>query len=209
MRLSVIRPSATPKWWIIFSRSSSPGAPFGIFEKSPFPSAFCSPKVNAQWSVEIAESTSLRTASQSTSWFDASRTGGEKTYFAPSKPGCEMCDKSTKKYCVQVSPQTRQPERRARSIASTASLHVTWTTYSGARAIRASWIARFVASPSSSGGRVSAWYLGSVCPPASACLTRTSIASPFSACTMISAPVSAATSIVLKSVSSETWSTPL
>ena len=52
-----------------------------------------------------------------------------------------------KKYCVHVSPQTSHPCSRARAIGSTASLHETWTTYSGAPAIRASWIARFVASP--------------------------------------------------------------
>ena len=69
-----------------------------------------------------------------------------------------------KKYCVQVSPQTSQPCSRARAIGSTASLHETWTTYSGAPATRASWIARFVASPSVSGGRVSAWKCGAVLP---------------------------------------------
>ena len=46
-------------------------------------------------------------------------------------------------------------------------------------------------------------------PAASACFTRTSMASPFSACTITSAPVSAATSIVRKSVSSSTMSAPL
>ena len=66
-----------------------------------------------------------------------------------------------------------------------------------------------VASPSVSGGRVSAWYLGSVLPSASAFFTSTSIASPFSACTITRAPVSAATFIVLKSVSSLTISAPL
>src|SRR5215475_3626998 len=62
-----------------------------------------------------------------------------------------------KKYWVQVSPQTSQPSSRARAMGSTASLHETWTTYNGAPATRASWIARFVASPSVSGGRVNAW----------------------------------------------------
>ena len=75
--------------------------------------------------------------------------------------------------------------------------------------MRASWIARFVASPSVSGGRVSACQCGSVWPAASACFTSTSIASPFSACTITSAPVAAATSIVRKSVSSSTCSAPL
>jgi hypothetical protein len=40
-------------------------------------------------------------------------------------------------------------------------------------------------------------------------LTSTSITSPFSACTITSAPVSEATSIVRKSVSSSTISAPL
>ena len=114
-----------------------------------------------------------------------------------------------KKYCVQVSPQTFQPFSRASAIGSTDSWHETWTTYSGAPATRASWIARFVASPSVSGGRVSACQRGSVCPSASARYTSTSIASPFSACTITSAPVAAATSIVLNSVSSSTISAPL
>src|SRR5213082_3432019 len=61
MRLRLIRPSRTPKWWIIFSRSSSPGPPFGIFVKSSWPSVFCPSQRNAQWSVEIAESASVRT----------------------------------------------------------------------------------------------------------------------------------------------------
>jgi hypothetical protein len=102
-----------------------------------------------------------------------------------------------------------QPASRARAIGSTDSRQETWTTYSGEPATRASWTARLVASPSVSGGRVKAWYFGSVCPAASASFTSTSIASPFSACTITSAPVSAATCIVRKSVSSSTISAPL
>src|SRR6184192_2454686 len=59
-----------------------------------------------------------------------------------------------KKYWVHVSPQTSQPFSRASAIGSIDSLHETWTTYSGAPATRASWIARFVASPSVSVERV-------------------------------------------------------
>ena len=43
----------TPKWWIMCSRFSRPGPPFGIFEKSSRPSVFCPSQRNAQWSVEI------------------------------------------------------------------------------------------------------------------------------------------------------------
>src|SRR5213075_1545010 len=131
--------------------------PFGIFEKSSLPSVFCPSQRKAQWSVEIALRMSVRTAFQSTSWFALSRGGGVYTYFAPSKFGRSRNVKSTKKYCVHVSPHTSQPFSRASAIGSTASLHETWTTYSGAPVTRASWIARFVASPSVSGGRVRAW----------------------------------------------------
>jgi hypothetical protein len=58
------------------SRFSSPGPPFGIFEKSSLPSVFCPSQRNAQWSVEIAERMSVRTAFQRTSWFALSRGGG-------------------------------------------------------------------------------------------------------------------------------------
>src|SRR5919201_423775 len=75
IRLSVIRPPRTPNSWIMCSRFSSPGPPFGIFEKSWRPSVFCPSQLNAQWSVEIADSTSVRTAFQSTSWFSFRRAG--------------------------------------------------------------------------------------------------------------------------------------
>ncbi len=57
------------------SRFSRPGPPFGIFEKSSLPSVFWPSQRNAQWSVEIAESASERTAFQSTSQLDLSRDG--------------------------------------------------------------------------------------------------------------------------------------
>ena len=76
MRLSEIRPARTPNSWIICSRFSSPGAPFGIFEKSSLPIVFCPSQRNAQWSVETTERMSVRTAFQSTSWLALSRGGG-------------------------------------------------------------------------------------------------------------------------------------
>jgi hypothetical protein len=77
MRFSVIRPARTPNSWIMCSRFSRPGPPFGIFEKSSLPIDFWPSQRNAQWSVEMTESASVRTAFQSTSQFDLSRTGGE------------------------------------------------------------------------------------------------------------------------------------
>ena len=71
IRFSEIRPWRTPSSWTMCSRSSIPGAPFGIFEKSSRPSVFWPFQRNEQWSVEIAERTSLRTAFHSTSWFDS------------------------------------------------------------------------------------------------------------------------------------------
>ena len=76
MRLSEIRPPRTPNSWIMCSRFSRPGPPFGIFEKSSLPSDFWPSQRNAQWSVEIAESMSVRTAFQRYSWFALSRGGG-------------------------------------------------------------------------------------------------------------------------------------
>ena len=64
--------------------------------------------------------------------------------------------------------------------------------YSGDPVTPASVMARWVASASSSGGRVRPCWTGSVLPAASACATSWSIAMPFSACIMITAPVSAA-----------------
>ena len=105
------------------------------------------------------------------------------------------------RYWVQVSPQIRQPAARAAATGSIDSSHDTWTTYSGQSARWASWIARLVASPSVWGGLVAACHFGSVLPSASACLTSTSITSPFSAWTITSAPVSAATCMTRNSVS--------
>ena len=175
--------------------------------KLSLPSVFWSLIRKEQWSVEIADSWSVRTASHRIGWFDLSRTGGEKTAFAPSKFGLSRYVSSMKKYCVHVSPHTGQPSARARAIGSTASLHVTCTTYSGLPATWASWMARFVASPSSCGGRVFACQRGSRFPSAIACLTRMSIASPFSPWIIVSAPVSRASCMTLNSVSSSTMRT--
>ena len=130
-------------------------------------------------------------------------------YFAPSKLGCSSAVSSMNRYCVHVSPWTSQPFSRASAIGSTAGWQETWTTYSGEPAIRASWTARFVASASVSIGRVRACQIGSLLPAATASLTITSIASPFSACTITSPPVSAAVCSTLKSVSSSTMTAPL
>ena len=64
--------------------------------------------------------------------------------------------------------------------------------YSGAPVTPASVMARLVASASSSGGRVRPCCTGSVFPAARACATSWSMAMPFSACIMITAPVPAA-----------------
>ena len=114
------------------------------------------------------------------------------------------------RYCVQVSPQTSQPFSRASAIGSTDRLagDVDDVERRSRRRARAG---RRGSSPraSVSVGRVRACQIGSVLPSATASLTMTSIASPFSACTITSAPVSAAVSIVLKSVSSSTMTAPL
>ena len=83
------------------------------------------------------------------------------------------------------------------------------TMYSGTLpATLASWIARCVASPSSSAGRVSEWYFGSVSPRAIAWATSTSMAMPFSACIMIIAPDSFAVCIARRIWPSSEYRTP-
>ena len=69
-------------------RSSTPGPPLGILEKSSRPSSFCSLKQKGQWSVEITCRSLNFRPRQSFSWFHFSRMGGVMTYLAPSKPGC-------------------------------------------------------------------------------------------------------------------------
>ena len=59
IRFRLIRPSLTPKWWIMCSRFSRPGPPFGIFEKSSLPSSFCFMQ-NGQWSVDTTASSFIR-----------------------------------------------------------------------------------------------------------------------------------------------------
>jgi hypothetical protein len=119
---------------------------------------------------------------------ERARGGGVKTYFAPAKSGSSSADSSTNRYCVQVSPQTARPAALARPMASIAGSHDTWTTYRGQSARWASSIARCVASPSVSGGRVRACQTGSVFPAARASRTSTSMTSPFSAWTITNAP---------------------
>src|SRR6266566_5231667 len=86
-RLRVIRPEFTPPWKMSEKRSSTPGKPLGIFEKSPLPRSFWPLKWKGQWSVATSWRSSCSRPFQSSSWCDAGRSGGEQTYLAPSKPG--------------------------------------------------------------------------------------------------------------------------
>ncbi len=92
-------------------RSSMPGTPLGIFEKSPLPSSLPAlrpslPPSNqkSQWSVEMTCRSFAATAFQSASWSLFSRKGGEQTHLAPSKPGRARSSLVKKKYWTQVSP---------------------------------------------------------------------------------------------------------
>ena len=75
-RLSVIRPSRTPKWWSMWSLFSIPGPPFGTTWNSSPLMAFCSGQLNGQWSVETAERASDWSAFQRCSWCSFGRGGG-------------------------------------------------------------------------------------------------------------------------------------
>ena len=76
--LGVIRPPSTPRSHSFTSRCWIIASPFGIFEKSSRPSAFCS-SLNGQWSVETLSSTPRSSAAHSSSWLCSSRSGGEHT----------------------------------------------------------------------------------------------------------------------------------
>ena len=64
-----------------------PGPPLGILVKSSLPSIFWSAKQNGQWSVETTCRWSCLRPSQSLGWCSLGRSGGVKTYLAPSKFG--------------------------------------------------------------------------------------------------------------------------
>ena len=109
---------------------------------------------------------------------------------APSKPGRARSSRDRYRYCGQVSANTFCPVSRAVAIAARACAADRCTTYSGAPVTSASVIARGVASLSSSGGRVSPCCTGVGLPARPAPrATSWSIAMPFSACIMISAPL--------------------
>ena len=61
--------------------------PFGIFVKSSRPIGFCFAKSKGAWSVATVWMRPSRSPFHRTAWFRASRSGGDITYFAPSKPG--------------------------------------------------------------------------------------------------------------------------
>src|SRR5437763_1715048 len=152
-RGSEISPAATP-WCSRSIRCSTPGIPFGILEKSPRPSSFCSRKQNGQWSVDTTDRSLVRSPCQSVCWCGGRRSGGEATYLAPSKSGLARSSRDRYRYCGQVSAKTFCPASLAWVTAASAWIADRCTMYSGQRATWARVMAREVASPSSSGGRV-------------------------------------------------------
>ncbi|OLT24215.1 hypothetical protein BJF83_06950 [Nocardiopsis sp. CNR-923] len=148
---------STTAWCSRSIRFSTPGMPLGILEKSPTPRSFCPVKQNGQWSVETTDRSFVRSARHRSSWCSLGRSGVEHTYLAPSNPGSARLSVDRNRYCGQVSPNTLSPLSRARASSSTASPADTCTTYNGAPATRASWIARWVASDSSRALRTSPW----------------------------------------------------
>ncbi len=108
-------------------RCSTPGKPLGILEKSPAPSSFCSLKQNGQWSVETTERSSVRNPRHRLAWCSRSRSGGEQTYFAPSKPSRARSSAERNKYCGQVSAKAFWPSLRAWATASRAPVVERWT----------------------------------------------------------------------------------
>src|SRR4051812_49759320 len=94
-------------------RVSMPGAPFGILEKSPLPSTFCSFMQKGQWSVEIACRSLKASPRQRRSCVSRARSGGAIPYFAPSESRflLVLCDKG--KDCGEGFAEGGQPPARA------------------------------------------------------------------------------------------------
>ena len=194
-RSSVISPLTTP-WYSSSMRCSTPPMPLGILEKSPRPSSFCSFMQNGQWSVDTTASSFIRrpfhrSAGGARAW---SAAASSRPTWRPRSRAGRGGPRSTGRGTAGTSRRTRSGRAwRAAATSSSASDADMWTMYSGTLpATLASWIARCVASPSSSAGRVKEWYFGSVSPRARAWATSTSMAMPFSACIMIIAPDSPA-----------------
>ena len=102
---ALILPEATPQAQTTAGRCSMPGRPFGIFEKLPSPSFFCS-KVKEQWSVEIMSTSLPSMPCQSAALSDSLRMGGEQTNLAPSKSGFSYTSSVRLRYWGQVSTRT-------------------------------------------------------------------------------------------------------
>mmetsp|Transcript_13962 Transcript_13962/g.58301 ORF Transcript_13962/g.58301 Transcript_13962/m.58301 type:complete len:228 (+) Transcript_13962:548-1231(+) len=191
-------------------RSSRPLTPLGRMRKSSRPTAFCV-ELNTAWSVATRSRRPPASAARSTSPSTARlRMGGDMTYCAASvKSSSHIIDSSRTRPDVTGSPMTRWPRRLAAMTSSAAPSLITCTTYSGAPANCARRSARPVASASSTLGLLSAWPAGPVTPRAIISAWPTATASPFSACTMGSAPLAAHWRRPCTSCSSFTMSAPL
>ncbi len=165
---------------------------------------------NGQWSVETICRSFVRSACHMWSWWPSARerSGVEHTHFAPSNrphssldaPSCSSSDRY--RYCGHVSPNTFWPLSRAAASCSTACFALTCTTYSGAPVRFAIMIARCVASSSICQARAMPWKYGSVLPSSISCAASTSMTGPFSACIIVSSPVSRETCIALSTCAS-------
>mmetsp|Transcript_22930 Transcript_22930/g.58545 ORF Transcript_22930/g.58545 Transcript_22930/m.58545 type:complete len:227 (-) Transcript_22930:524-1204(-) len=191
-------------------RSSRPCTPLGMRRKSWRPASFCA-DVKDAWSVATWLSTPPASAFFSARLCGALLMGGLMTYCAASEKFlCHSRLSSSASALATGSPITRCPASRAAATSCMASMLMTCTTYSGTLTRRASLMARPVASPSTTAGRDSGWPSGPVTPISSytyRCPYAT--ASPFSACTMGSAPSSLQRARPSSSSSSLTCSAPL
>jgi hypothetical protein len=84
-RGSVISPATTP-WCSRSIRCSTPGIPFGILEKSPRPSSFCSLKQNGQWSVDTTDRSLVRRPRHSESWCSLGAAAARRRTWRPRSP---------------------------------------------------------------------------------------------------------------------------
>ena len=188
-RFSESRPSRTPKWCSMCRRFSIPGPPFGIFEKSSLPSVFCPSQLKGQWSVETTESTSVASACQRCSWFSFGLRRRRVDVLAALE--VRLIERGlVDEEVLRAGLAPRLPALRARLVDRVDRLlagDVDDVERAAGDACQLDGPVRRLALGDREVASARA-RSGSVLPSATAFLTSTSIASPFSACTITSAP---------------------
>ena len=189
MRFNEIRLVSTPNSWTAGAGSRARPAVRDLLEKSSLPIDFWPSQRNAQWSVEIADRMSIAPRAREPPGSPRRAAAACTGHFAPLEVRRSRYVWSTKKYSRARLPTRPSPASTRDRLHR---LRQETTLQSGAPAMGE--LDRPVRRlPLELRGPRERVEVRRGVPAASACFTSTSIASPFSAWTITSAPVSAAT----------------